>query len=71
VPESPHQDTGKPPAWPPNRIALIHALSRQPSQFILLVALILGLGWFVHSENRHREAVYAPLLAACLRVMEK
>lgn len=61
----------KPPAWPPTWIALVHALSRQPSQFLLLVALVVGLGWFVHNENRHREAVYQPLLAACLRALEK
>jgi hypothetical protein len=42
-----------------------------PVQFLMLCLLIIGLAWFVHSENRHREAVYAPLLAACLRVMER
>jgi hypothetical protein len=67
----PEPNAEKPPVWPPNWIALLHALSRQPSQFILLVLLLFGLGWFVHTEGRHREAVYAPLLAACLRVLEK
>jgi hypothetical protein len=71
VSEVRHEPAEKPPAWPPNWIALLHALSRQPSQFILLVLLMFGLGWFVHFEARHREQVYAPLLAACLRVMEK
>ena len=37
----------------------------------MLVALVFGLGWFVDREQRHREQVYAPLLAACLRVLEK
>jgi hypothetical protein len=42
-----------------------------PAAFIVLALLLVGLGWFVYSENRHREAVYAPLLAACLRMMEQ
>ena len=61
----------EPPSAPTTRIALIHALSRQPVQFLMLAVILVGLGWFVDRENRHREAVYAPLLAACLRVMEK
>jgi hypothetical protein len=42
-----------------------------PGQFLALAVLVGGLAWFVHVENRHREGVYAPLLASCLRLMER
>ena len=42
-----------------------------PVSFLMLCLMMAGLAWFVHSENRHREAVYAPLLASCLRTMEQ
>jgi hypothetical protein len=57
---------------PPNlRGVLLAAVTRLPAQFLILVILLAGLGWFVHSENRHREQVYAPLLAACLDMMRR
>jgi hypothetical protein len=58
--------------WPPDWRSVAHAaLGRLPAQFLVLAILLGGLAWFVHSENRHREQVYAPLLAACLNVMQE
>ena len=66
--DEPAEAAEKPPStW----LALMHVLAGQPSHFVMLVALVFCLGWFVDREQRHREQVYAPLLAACLRTLEK
>lgn len=58
--------------WPPDWRSVAHAaFSRLPANFLVLAILLAGLAWFVHSENRHREAVYAPLLATCLDLMKE
>jgi hypothetical protein len=57
--------------WPPDWRSVVHAVAQKlPANFLVLALLLGGLAWFVHAENRHREQVYAPLLAACLRTME-
>jgi hypothetical protein len=54
--------------------ALRLAATRLPAQFLILALLMggmmAGLILVIDREARHREAVYAPLLSACLRVME-
>jgi hypothetical protein len=65
------QRNGNGSQWPPNWIGLFHALAGKPAEYLLLVVLLGGLAWFVDREARHREQVYAPLLAACLREFQK
>jgi hypothetical protein len=58
--------------WPPDWRSVWHAaIARLPANFLVLAILLAGLAWFVHSENRHREAVYAPLLTTCLDLMRR
>jgi hypothetical protein len=58
--------------WPPDWRSVWHAaIVRLPANFLVLAILLAGLAWFVHSENRHREAVYAPLLTTCLDLMRR
>ena len=45
-------------------------LARLPAHFVVLCLLVVGLAWFTQREARQRETVYAPLLSACLQIMQ-